>query len=359
MRVSEYYRLGRTQPGLDFVDIDIENDTPVYIDPSAIKNLSDEWARQCLNMLSTFFDSVLDAIKSNDTSRLRQLLMPLREPNETHFGLSKGRSRGRALGPDLVKKICDNLTVSHAAETGLLEDLEDTALFIPGVGKDIISDVTTNVIRGMLVRYTQSVATMYGIPLQEGVHGGLAWDPTHGEWDDTFFTRMIVAAGKPILLVPKIIVRYDLLLTKEEYFRNHLAPALQREETDKPGSKLVKTAKDGKKYVLKGDVEAEYDGDKSTMAQLSFDRANVFHSYKEQKLAESSSPLTHDQLSSATHTKRVDFDELLEAVLTVAPGVEGATQYHRAVESFFTAIFYPALTQPIIEDGIDQGRKAC
>jgi hypothetical protein len=198
---------------------------------------------------------------------------------------------------------------------------------------------------------------MYGIPLEEGVHSGLAWDPMRKEWDDSFFTRMIVAGGKPILLVPKIIVRYDLLLTKQEYFRNHLAPALQREEIDKPGSKLVKTAKDGKKYVLKGDVEAEYDGDKSTMARLSFDRADVFHSYKEQKLAESSWPLTHDQLSVATHTKRVDFDELLQSVLTVAPGAEGATRYHRAVGSFLTAIFYPALTQPIIEDEINQGRK--
>src|SRR5947207_11857769 len=120
MRVSEYYHLRRTQPSLDFVDVDIENDTPVYIDPSTIKKLSDEWASQCLEMLGTFFDSVLDAIKMNDQERARHLLIRLQEPNETHFGLSKGRSRGRALGPDLVEKVCNNLTVSRAARSGIL-----------------------------------------------------------------------------------------------------------------------------------------------------------------------------------------------------------------------------------------------
>jgi len=356
MRVSEYYHLGRTQPSLDFVDIDIENDTPVYIDPSAIKKLSDEWASECLKMLSTFFDSVLDAIKMNDQERARSLLIRLQEPNETHFGLSRGRSRGRALGPHLVEKICNNLTVSRAARSGILEDLEDTALFIPGMGKDIVSDLTTNVIRGMLVAYTQSMATMYGIRLEEGVHTGLAWDPIRREWEDGF-ARIPLPAGKPILLVPKIIVRYDLHLTKEDYFRNFLAPALQTEELDRPGSKLVRTAKDGKNYVLKGDVEAEYDGDKAKIAELSFDRSSVFHSYKQQKQESSTPALSHKELSAATSTERVDFDKLLQDVLSIPPGAEDASRYHKAIEALLTAVFYPALTQPIIEDELDQGRK--
>ena len=356
MRVSQYFSLARSQPTLDFVDIDIENDTPVYIDPSAIKNLPDEWSSQSFEMLSTFFDSVLDAIKLNDQVRIRQLLIRLQEPNETHFGLSKGKSRGRGLGPYLVQKICDNLTVSRAAETGILEDLEDTALFIDGIGKDIISDVTTNVIRGMLVAYTQSMATMYGIPLEEGIHSGLAWDPIRREWDDGF-TRMPVAGGKPLLLVPKILVRYDLHLTKAEYFRNHLAPALQDEELDKPGSKLIRSAKDGRKYVKKSDIEAVYDGNKEEIARLSFERAELFHSYKEEKQSKPSPPLTHDQLSSATRSPRVDFDSLLRSVVELAPGADEATNYHRSVESLLTALFYPALTQPVIEHELDQDRK--
>lgn len=36
MRVSEFYSLGLTQGSLDFVDVDVENDVPLFIDPRAI-----------------------------------------------------------------------------------------------------------------------------------------------------------------------------------------------------------------------------------------------------------------------------------------------------------------------------------
>ncbi len=36
MRISEYYELERTQPTLDFVDVDTLGDTRVFIDPRAL-----------------------------------------------------------------------------------------------------------------------------------------------------------------------------------------------------------------------------------------------------------------------------------------------------------------------------------
>lgn len=356
MRVSEYFGLNRSQPSLDFVDIDIENDTPVYIDPSAIKNLPGEWAEQSLEMLSTFFESVLNALKEGNQERLKELLIRLQEPNETHFGLSKGKSRGRGLGPELVQKICENLTASRAAQTGILQDLEDTALFIANIGKDIISDVTTNVIRGTLITYTQSVCAMYGIPLEDGVYSGLVWDSIRRDWVEDY-TRLPVAGGKPLLLVPKIIVRYDLHLTKEDFFRRHLAPALQHEELDNPASKLIKTAKNGRKYVNKADIEEKYGGDKTIIANLTSERVGVFQSYKEERRKNPSPPLTHDQLSQATGTPQVDFAKLLSDVLAIPPGSSKARQYHDAVEALLTPLFHPSLTQPVIEHDLNEGRK--
>ncbi|WP_405646594.1 hypothetical protein [Streptomyces sp. NBC_00019] len=355
MRVSEYYKLGRTQPTLDFVDVDVEKDTPVYIDPSTLKNLPDEWSSQCHTMLSTFFHSVVDAINAGDQDRLRELLVRLQEPNETHFGLSKGKSRGRGLGPYLVQRITNNLVVSRAAETGLLEDLEDTALFIEGIGKDIISDVTTNIIRGMLISYTQSMASIYGMELQEGVYSGLVWNPSTCDWEEGN-TRMLLP-GTPLLLVPKVIVRHDLHLTKEDYFRNHLAPTLQDEELDKPGSKLVQTAKTGRKFVTKMDVEMEYGGGKEKMVDLTLTRSQVFHTYKEEKRKKPSRPLDHDELSAATGTKPVSYQNLLTDVLDTPPGVDNATIYHHKVHALLSAIFYPWLTYPVVEHPLDQSRK--
>lgn len=356
MRVSEFYNLNRTQATLDFVDVDIENDTAVYIDPGAIRVLPDDWAKQSLEMISTFFHSVVDALQQGDQARVRELLIRLQEPNETHFGLSKGKSRGRGLGPFLVGKICNNLTMSKAARTGILEDLEDTALFVDKIGKDIVSDITTNVIRGMLISYTQSVCKMYGIPLEEGIYSGLAWDPQRREWCEEY-TKLPVAKEKPLLLVPKAIVRYDLYLTKAEYFRKYLAPSLRDEELDNPASKLVKVAKDGHRSVNIEDIIAEYDKGKDSVADLTLKRVELFHSYKDDKRKNPSPLLTHDELSDVTGSPRVDYDTLLNAVLRIPAGQSGAQAYHRAVEQLLTALLYPALTHCIIESELDQGRK--
>ena len=37
MRVSEWFHLGRSQPSLDFVDIDISTDITAFLDPRAIR----------------------------------------------------------------------------------------------------------------------------------------------------------------------------------------------------------------------------------------------------------------------------------------------------------------------------------
>src|SRR5215831_9087709 len=98
MRVSEYFNLHRKQPALDFVDVDTMNDVSVFVEPGAIRQLPDVWGSQCETMLTTFFDSVLDAIRLNDPSRVDYLLRgPLGEPDETHLGWSKGQSRGRGM----------------------------------------------------------------------------------------------------------------------------------------------------------------------------------------------------------------------------------------------------------------------
>lgn len=119
-------------------------------------------------MLTTFFDSVLDAVRKNDKKRARYLLGHLGEPNETHLGFSAGRSAGRGFGKQMGVTLAEKLAASQAAQTGLIEDLEDTAFFIEKVGKDIVSDITTNIIRGPLIAYTQQMATVFGIPMEEG-----------------------------------------------------------------------------------------------------------------------------------------------------------------------------------------------
>jgi hypothetical protein len=127
---------------------------------------------------------------------------PLSEPDETHLGWSKGASRGRGVGGKRAELIMASLEKSKAARTGLLQDLEDSALFIEQIGPDIISGITTNVCKGMLLAYTQGAAARHGIPLEE-VPSGPVWDPVRREWESGFTELLITDTGR-LLLIPKI-----------------------------------------------------------------------------------------------------------------------------------------------------------
>ena len=58
MRVSEFFNLNRTQPYLDFVDIPLNTDIPVFLDPNAIKSLESAWGNELSSLLQTFFEVV-------------------------------------------------------------------------------------------------------------------------------------------------------------------------------------------------------------------------------------------------------------------------------------------------------------
>jgi len=130
MRVSEYFGLNRSQPSLDFVDVDIYGDIEVFIDPRALRLLQSKWGDECVSLVQDFFRTVLDSIKAGDNEKAQRLLLALHEPNETHLGLSKDKSRGRALGEESSYSVYLVLSQSEAAKSGLLEDLEDTVLFV-------------------------------------------------------------------------------------------------------------------------------------------------------------------------------------------------------------------------------------
>ena len=101
MRVSECFRVNRTQPELDFVDVDIYRDVLAFVDPRALRLLRTDWGEECVFLVQDFFLTVLRAIRENRSNDARKMLAAIREPNETHLGYSSGKARGTALGTQL------------------------------------------------------------------------------------------------------------------------------------------------------------------------------------------------------------------------------------------------------------------
>lgn len=354
-RVSQIFKLGRTQGTLDFVDVDVTGDTPLFISPTALAHLPSDWGDGCVFLVQNFFQTVLQAIKAAEHGKAEQLLNMLKEPNETHLGVSRGHSRGRALGEGSANRVWRAMAQSEAAKSGLLRDLEDTVLLIPGVGVDIISDMTTNIIRGPLIEYTQEMCERFGIPLHEGISSGPLWDPGKRTWFTRYERLPMTKQGK-LLLVPKAIVRPDLQFKADQYYRHYILTHLQQVELNS-GSGLVYMLKDGTRKVDKTAVIEKYGSGKQTIIEQTLKHPQVLDAYRAEMAKQPYNPLSHEMIAMIEKEDAPDWDALLKAVLDTPTGKDAATQYENAVEALLTALFYPDLTNPNVQFNIHNGRK--
>jgi hypothetical protein len=78
---ANHFNLGKTQPELAFVNVPINADIPLFIDPFAISQRTDRWSQDCHSILVEFFSRVIHEIRSGNASAARELLLHLREPN--------------------------------------------------------------------------------------------------------------------------------------------------------------------------------------------------------------------------------------------------------------------------------------
>jgi hypothetical protein len=356
MRVSEYFNLGRTQGELDFVDVDVVGDVELYVDPRAIRLLPSEWGQECVSLIQNFFHAVLNAIRAKRDDEAVALLSGLTEPNETHLGLSRGRAQGTGLGPGLARESYESLSRSEAASSGLLTDLEDTALMVEGIDRDRVSDIATNIIREPLIRYTQAACSLYGIPVKKNVESGSLWNPHVKEWDADFVDLPVTPGGK-LLLVPKVIVRRKLDFDQHEYYTHHILPFMQALELSNPNSSLVTLLKDGTPRVYKKDLKRAYGTGKRATVRITRDHPEILASYRKRKKNKPQPPLDHPELAGEEGLGRPDWEGLLEDVISAPSGKDHADEYHRAVERLLTALFYPSLAHPQVEYEIHQGRK--
>jgi len=354
-RISEHFRLHRDQPSLDFVDVDIEKDLRVFVDPRALRLLPTDWGHECVALIQDFFSTVMTAIREGNDSFAKRLLQNLREPNETHLGLSIAESRGRALGHESAGDVWEALSQSEAARSGLLEDLEDTVLLVDGISTDIISDITTNIIRQPLIHYTQAACAWYGIPLTQDIDSGPMWDPGNQNWFSEYVDLPIVPSGK-LLLVPKVIVRRRLEYDADEYYRHYILEHLRSVELA-ANSELVQTLRRGRKRVTKKSLTEKYGRGKEVNLRETRKEPSLLTRYRDAKKSMIRPPLDHETFAAEENTPEPDWDSLLSDVVSLPTGQANANHYERAIESLLSALFYPSLSNPQPQRQIHQGRK--
>jgi len=355
VKFSKYFKLNKDQTELDFVDVSLERDTPLFIDPYALSRRTDIFSIECHSHVVDFFENVMKAITNNEHSKAKALLNNLHEPNETRLGLSSKKPKGRGMAGEQSTDLYKRLSESRAAKTGFLKDLEDCQLIIPGINRDKISDVTTNILKQQLALYTKAQCDFYGIPTSRVVLEPF-WNQYAGKWENGYF-ELPIHKGKKILLVPKAFVRYTLAYDYQDYY-NHFVLNFLKEDEIHAGSSLVKTLKDGRKRVTKKDLKKKYPLTKEFLYIFSRDNPSVLESYKQTK-GINIAPLSSEEIEKRNPESYQlnNLEHYKNLLIDIPVGNDNASRYHNEVRGILTAIFYPSLIYPNNEEGIHEGRK--
>lgn len=351
-KFSEYFNVNLTQAEVDFVDVELDTDTPLYICPYAIQIRNDDWSATCGDLIRSFFAEVLDQLRSGNLARVDHLLGHLREPNETRLGQSVGRPRGAGVGENRADLLANALVESRAYQTGLLTDISEAELFIHGVGRDTISDLTTNIIRGALAAYTIDQCVLLEIPMQLTRAVGPVWLPDQLNWQASALT-LPHYNRKPILLVPKAAVRYRLSIDSQEFYNHFMVEFLQAEYLNAGGA-LVEVFKNGSRRVTKKSVKEVHPLIKDDLADFVREHPEVLERYKNLKGAKG--PLENGQLDD--QFDEVAFSQaLIDRLREIPGGSDDADNYHRLCIGILTFAFHPEMSAPIREAKIHEGRK--
>ncbi|MFH1141425.1 MAG: hypothetical protein V1724_07175 [Chloroflexota bacterium] len=348
---SEAFGIHHTQSELDFVNVPIDGDIPLFIDPFAISQRVDRWSHDCHLTLIDFFDRAVQMVRSGNSGQALSLLQHLREPNETRFGLSVAHPRGAGVGRIQAEQLLDALTQSSAVRTGFISSLEECELLIDGIGRDKISDLTTNIVRSHLAEYTKDQCLLHGLATR-AVALGPTYSPSSHQWESQYFD-LPVAGGRPVLLVPKAIARYDPAYDHQKYYRDFVLNYLQAEHLES-GSSLVHALKNGRQVVYKKDLKALLPCTKENLFRFSRGHPEVLAHYREhlERLERAgASSLVEEE------DEKLIAEELAAALTSVHPGGDSATDYHSLMVGIVEFLFFPGLLYPKKEREIHQGRK--
>lgn len=327
MRFDQAFGLDLNRFEVDFHIPDLKQDARLAIDPflmfkSRHKRFM-QWHRQLLD----YWNHVLGLVKEKAiTEAIQALVNP--EPSEVRLGYVTEGAGGAGIGPEIAEDIVDLLASNDPLLKRGLRHLEELQLYSVGIGADRLSDLTANVLKVDLIRYTAEQAQLWNIPLVEGIGLKHAWNRETNEWVETMSPLPVdPESGSPILVVPRRVLRRLPWINYEDFRDHYLVGFLASR-----GSRNVS-------------------GGKSKVIELTRSDLGLVDRYVDEKEARSAEAAPLDLDDRDKEAIDHDADKLATAIRAIEPGTAGA----RAYEELCLRILNSAL-EPELIDGRPQQR---
>lgn len=211
---------------IEFVNVALNKDNLLFIDPCMINAWNDEWAVRANKTMHSFFNKFYQAYRDNDMLLKHSLLSHAREENATRLGYGRGDNGKGNTAQGLLKDFRPLETLINEIDTiGIPQDL---TIFIPGFAEDGFSDLLTNILHAELNEFTLRQMKKYNIQ-PNGTTDFYTWDTNIQNWvqvdSECYFYGKV-----EILLVPKQIVRKNYLFGVGQYFERIILERVREDE---------------------------------------------------------------------------------------------------------------------------------
>lgn len=199
----------------DAFDVSLINDLPVFVDPFLLFNSDEPKLRALHDEIIRYMRFLKDvALAGEIPDALVDLWFRFPEVKQNWLGFSLSGNAGRGLGKDFARALHRNFNSAfrdfgeEAVTRG--SHIEKLCLVRDGVGRDNISDFTTNLMKRYLATYTQSIAQEL---LPRSARRVLALDKVYFNYETTSWVserfELPFIDGDFVLLTPKRILTKD------------------------------------------------------------------------------------------------------------------------------------------------------
>lgn len=209
-------------------NISLVVDLPLFVDPFLLFDSSKPHLKKLHDEIIDYLRFLRDLSQDGFVAEARiKHLYCFREVEQNWLGFSQTGNRGRGLGMGFAQALSASLgsLFEDFGEEKITKGshLEKLCLIRDGVGRDMISDFTTNLIKHFLCEYTQTFAVKNIDPslLDKFSVPHAKFSPLTKTWRPETYTLPRLNDDYVLLTPREILTKDDTWINKEDYFQEY------------------------------------------------------------------------------------------------------------------------------------------
>ena len=194
----------------EWFDPILHQDTLLFIDPFSVFKSQDEIFKDSYSEIMSFFQQVFELIahsgglETHLSYKKAESMLLFPEVNAICLGYSNTQ-QGSGTGPKWAKTLTYNISRIIAKGVTHISHFEELGIFCEGIGPDRLSDMTANLLKRRLIKYTQRICNLYKVPMKKQRIQNAYFDYKYKCWSSDEYLLPVnpYKQNAPILLIPK------------------------------------------------------------------------------------------------------------------------------------------------------------